>query len=157
MTTLNKSANQILLNTLFANIPPYIFIFWKDINSVYLGCNENFAKLIGFSSAEEIIGKTDIDIGWLPDGDTAEFFRQGDKETMAGNYVINQKEWLSLPNGKKIFTLANKSPLYDDEGNLLGVLGVVADITEQMLEDERMLESMTLVSASIAHELRTPL
>jgi PAS domain S-box-containing protein len=155
-----SKTNGVLLQTIFQHIPQ--FIFWKDINSVYLGCNEKYAELIGLNSSSEIIGKTDADIGWLSDGDTAEQFQQGDRSTLEGKYTINEEEWLSLPSGIKILTLINKVPLVE-KGKIVGVLGVATDITEKMrIEEnfqriEHQLKGMIMVTATIAHEIRTPL
>ena len=111
----------------------------------------------------DIIGKTDEEIGWLPDGDTADKFRQDDQDTLAGRPIINQEEWLSLPNGIKILTLINKVPLLNEQREILGILGVATDITEKKRIEENLakvrhqMTGMTIVSASISHELRTPL
>lgn len=40
------------------------YIYWKNLDSVYLGCNQNVATLLGIVSPEEIIGKTDFDLPW---------------------------------------------------------------------------------------------
>lgn len=157
-----KKGSLVFLENAVRNLPQQ-YIFWKDINSVYIGCNDSYAKLLGLNSPDDIVGKSDLDIGWLPDGDSAELFRQGDLETMAGKSIINQEEWLSLPNGKKVLVLVNKGPIYDDNNNLLGILGIATDITEkkrieaELQETHHKLDGMTSVSASLAHELRTPL
>ncbi len=154
---------HLLIETIFQHIPQHIYIFWKDPRSVYLGCNEQYAQLVGLQRPQDILGKTDEEIGWLPDGDTADKFRRGDQETLAGRPIINEEEWLSLPSGTKILTLVNKVPLSDEQGNVLGVLGVATDITEKKrIEDNlakirHQLTGMTIISASISHELRTPL
>ncbi len=152
---------DILIETIFQHIPQYIF--WKNTDSVYLGCNDNYAKLLGLNKSQDIIGKTDYEIGWLPDGDTADQFRLGDQETLAGRHITNQEECLSLPKGKKILTLINKVPLIDKSGHVLGVLSVATDITEKkqieahLAKTDHQLQGMAIISASIAHELRTPL
>ena len=158
---MDDTYQEILIETVFQNIPQYIF--WKNTDFVYLGCNDKYAQLLGLHSPRDIIGKTDYEIGWLPDGDTADQFRLGDQETLSGRYLINQEEWLSLPNGKKILTLINKAPLINKTGHVLGVLGVASDITEKnrieahLAKTDHQLQGMTIMSASIAHELRTPL
>ncbi len=50
---------------------------------------------------------------------------------MAGQYVTNEEEWLSVKNGRKILTLINKVPLHNLKGRVIGVLGVATDITEK--------------------------
>ncbi|HVV67817.1 MAG TPA: PAS domain-containing sensor histidine kinase [Gammaproteobacteria bacterium] len=161
MNTFNSQVQKLLIETIFDHIPQYIF--WKNTASVYLGCNKKFAKLLGLNSPDEIIGKSDFELNWLPDGDTAEKFQAGDRKTLEGHHIINQEEWLSVKNGNRILTLANKVPLVNPDGIIVGVLGVATDITEKKRIEERMarsdhqLKGMTVVSASIAHEMRTPL
>ena len=43
----------------------------------------------------------------------------------------NLKKRLSLINGHRINAISNKVPLFDKQGNLIGVLGTSIDITEQ--------------------------
>lgn len=40
------------------------YVYWKDRNFIYLGCNDLTAKLLNLSSRHEIVGKTDYDFGW---------------------------------------------------------------------------------------------
>ena len=40
------------------------FVFWKDRNSVYLGCNYLFAANAGLNSPQMIVGLTDLDLPW---------------------------------------------------------------------------------------------
>jgi PAS domain S-box-containing protein len=161
MNMFDVQNQQLLIGTIFQHIPQCVF--WKDPSSVYLGCNEKYAQLLGLNNSQEIIGKTDYEIGWLSDGDTADKFRAGDQETLSGKHIINQEEWLSLPNGSRILMLTNKVPLIDAQGEILGVLGVATDITEKKRTEENLakthyqLQGMTIVSASMSHELRTPL
>ncbi len=161
MNTFSSQEKQILIETVFEHIPQ--LIFWKNSRSVYLGCNNKYAEFLGLNSPKELIGKTDYDLGWLADGDTAEKFRIGDRKTLAGQHITNEEEWLSVKHGKKILALVNKVPLHNLKGRVIGVLGVATDITEkksleeQMAKAEHQLQGMALVGASIAHEMRTPL
>lgn len=51
-------------------------IFWKDRDSNYLGCNLSFARDAGLRSPEEIVDRTDFDIGWAAQ---AEKYRVDDR------------------------------------------------------------------------------
>ena len=53
--------------------------YWKDLDSVYQGCNDEFARLAGLKSREEVIGKTDFDLIWR---DRANLYVKVDKEVM---------------------------------------------------------------------------
>ena len=65
-----------MLQSILDNIPQRVF--WKDRNSLYLGCNRAFAS-DGVASPAEIVGKTDLDLGW---NGTAEQYRIDDRLVM---------------------------------------------------------------------------
>ena len=67
-----------MLQMVMNSIPQ--FIFWKDRNSIYLGCNQNFARVAGFDTPEEIVGKTDYDMAWKKE--ESDFFRTCDERVM---------------------------------------------------------------------------
>jgi PAS domain-containing protein len=50
------------LQTVLDTFP--LSVFWKDVNSVYLGCNQNFLGDAGLQTIEQIIGKTDDEMPW---------------------------------------------------------------------------------------------
>ncbi|MFT3741134.1 MAG: PAS domain-containing sensor histidine kinase [Gammaproteobacteria bacterium] len=156
------SYSELLIESIFQNIPS--FLFWKDKNSVYLGCNQRYAELLGLEKPSDIIGKTDYDLNWSPEyGDDPQLFQQGDQATLAGEHVTNQEEWLATRNGEKILALVNKAPLYDVDRKVIGVLGIATDITatkqlqQHLAKMQYQLKGMMIISASISHELRTPL
>ena len=55
-------------------------VFWKNKKGVYLGCNVCFARSIGLSSPQEIIGKTDYDLPVRKED--SDSYRQDDKQVM---------------------------------------------------------------------------
>jgi len=155
--------SQIYLENLVEIIP--YFIFWKNAQSVYLGCNQQFANLVGKKSPEEVIGKTDFDLGW-GEGE-AEIFREGDRAVMAGHPKVDMEELLVRSDGSLMVMLVNKVPLRSKHNDYIGVLGTSTDITarKKMEEDLRIAtknaeaanHGLTLMTGSVVHELRTPL
>jgi len=54
-----KEAN--IIKSIIDQLPNH-YIFWKDKNSVYLGCNQLLAASVGLQYSSEIVGKTDYDL-----------------------------------------------------------------------------------------------
>lgn len=116
------------------------FIFWKDINSVYLGCNKKFAEAAGFDSAEEIIGKTDYDCAWSKN--ESDNYRIWDRKVMDGGIAQqNIIESQLRADGNQAWVETNKIPLKDSDGKVFGILGTYQDITDQKLTQEALFES----------------
>jgi two-component system, OmpR family, aerobic respiration control sensor histidine kinase ArcB len=104
-------------------------VFWKDRNSIYLGCNDIFARAFGFLSPDEIIGKSDYDLPIKKEQSDA--FRQDDKEVMESREPkLNIQEEQIFPDGRKVFLLTSKVPLVNQENEIMGILGIYYDITE---------------------------
>ncbi|MDO9035310.1 MAG: PAS domain S-box protein [Methanoregula sp.] len=131
-----RESRQILeavLNT----IP--VRVFWKDRNSVYLGCNTAFARDAGFERPEEIIGKDDFALVWQ---EQAELYRYDDRAVIeSGNPELLIEEPMTTPSGERIHLLTSKVPLTDATGEIMGVLGIYLDITERKRMEDALNES----------------
>ncbi len=119
--------------TLLENLPQKIFL--KDTNSVYISCNENYAKDLKIK-AEEIVGKTDYD--FFPK-ELAEKYRADDKRVMSSGKIedINEKY---VQRGKEVFVHTVKTLVKDEAGNVIGILGILWDITAQRQAQKRLLD-----------------
>ncbi len=116
-----------LLQDIISAIPYHIF--WKDTDSVYRGCNKQFAQAAGVERVEDIIGKNDYDLPWKVD--QAAYFIECDKEIIrTGISLLNTKGTLLDAQGNTIDILADKVPLYDADGKVTGILGIYTDITK---------------------------
>lgn len=65
-----------MLQMVMDSIPE--FIFWKNVNSIYLGCNKNFITVAGLNNPEDIIGKSDYDLPWTKN--ESDFYIATDKK-----------------------------------------------------------------------------
>ncbi|MBU0632840.1 PAS domain S-box protein [bacterium] len=107
-------------------------IFVKDTDFTYIACNKAFEKFIG-KSTDEIIGKSDYDI---VDKEMADLFRKNDIRMLSDKMTRSNFEWVTYPDGQKIYLLTVKSPLFDSKGNIIGLVGNSVDITkEKVIED----------------------
>jgi PAS domain S-box-containing protein len=130
---------QQMLQSILDTIP--VRVFWKDLDSNYLGCNRPFALDAGLKSPEEITGKNDFEMGWA---EQAELYRADDRLVMkTGKPKLCYEEPQTTPGGGKIWLLTNKVPLLDIEGRIKGVLGTYEDITESKRMEEVLRASET--------------
>ncbi|MBM4137519.1 MAG: PAS domain S-box protein [Nitrospira sp.] len=146
---LKESENKY--KTLVENLPQKIFL--KDRNLVYISCNESYAKDLKIRP-DEITGKTDYD--FYPK-DLAEKYRADDKRIMElGNTEDMDEEY--IPNGAAIWVHTVKTPVKDEKGNTIGILGIFWDITEKrQMEEEikkRVKDLEEFYQMAIGRELR---
>lgn len=131
-------SQEQMVKVVMENIPQ--LIFWKDKNSVYLGCNRSFAVAAGIGDPENIVGKTDYDLACKHE--EADFFRECDArvmETDIAEYHIIEPALLA--DGKQAWMDANKIPLHDPDGKVVGILATVEDITERKQAEEELRKS----------------
>lgn len=128
--------NQLLQHVL-DTVPSRIF--WKDKNSILLGCNKAFAFDAGMDSPEKMVGLSDFEMVWK---DQAELYRADDKAVMnSGVPKLNYEEPQTTPSGNTIWLKTSKVPLRDLNGNIIGVLGTYEDITERKMAEQALQES----------------
>jgi len=128
------------------------FVFWKDLNSVYLGCNRSFADAAGLGSPEEVVGKTDFDLAWT-DGE-ADFYREVDRrvmETGVPEYHIIESQFRA--DRRRTWVDTSKIPYFDNQGSVAGILGVYSDITVRV-ESAELLSLGTEIFRAMSYSAR---
>jgi two-component system cell cycle sensor histidine kinase/response regulator CckA len=117
--------------TLLQNLPQKIFL--KDKNSVYLSCNENYSRDLKMGPAE-ITGKTDYD--FYPK-EFAEKYRADDKRIMESRKSEDIEEKY-IQDGMEVIVHTVKTPVKDEQGKIIGILGIFWDITESKHADDEL-------------------
>ncbi|MCP5352176.1 MAG: PAS domain-containing protein [Chromatiales bacterium] len=127
-----------LLQQVIDTVP--LRVFWKDREGRYLGCNPAFAHDAGKASPDDLLGLDDYAMGWAAQAD---LYRADDKRVVeSGQPRLNYEEPQATPDGKTIWLRTSKTPLYDRQGENIGVLGVYDDITEYKREERRIALAM---------------
>jgi len=118
--------SQMLLMNLINAIPDLLWL--KDINGIYLHCNTIFEDLYGVKE-KDLIGMSDFDL--VTDPKRAEFFRETDRTTLLnGKSFINEEEVTFSSDGHHEIVETIKTPIFDFNDKITGVLGISRNITE---------------------------
>jgi Cu+-exporting ATPase len=140
---LRRSRN--MLASIVDSIPQAVF--WKDLDSVYLGCNRPLAQRAGLADPAEIVGRTDFDLPWSRE--ESEAYRADDREVVAlGRPKLHIVETQRLADGTTSWLDTSKVPLTSDAGDVYGVLGVFDDVTERRQAEARLLEYRRVIESS---------
>ena len=135
---LAKFASKRILRTVIDNVPQ--LIFWKDLESRYLGCNKAFAKANNINSPKNMIGKTDQDFNFSKT--EVSYISELEQNVMESEIPLRNFIYEDTRQAKdKAIYKQNKQPLYDEAGKVIGIIGTAENITGRILSDIALSES----------------
>jgi len=114
-----KLKNSTELNQLMALMGQHVFL--KNIFSEYLWASPLFAHTMGFAEEEDLIGKTDFDFPW--DHAMGIFHQAADEQVLVSESPLHRKEHWILENGEDRVMSLCRYPVFDERGQLFGILG----------------------------------
>jgi len=123
-----------LLRTLIDNVPDQIYV--KDTESRFVIANASLMRLVGATSPEKIIGKTDFD--FLSREVSAQYYAYEQEIMRSGQPVINKEEADADTEGNRTWALTTKVPLRDSSAKIIGLVGINRDITELKRAEEAL-------------------
>jgi len=147
-----KHSYEGRLQAIFHALPDLVWL--KDLNGVYLACNSKFERFFG-AKWSEIIGKTDYD---FVDRELADIFTEKDRSVMESGETRVNEEKISFADDAHIELLETiRTPMFDLNGKLIGVLGVGRDVTERKqtelaLRRSQKMDAIGQLTGGIAHD-----
>ncbi len=150
-----------LLRSLIDSSPD--LIFFKDMESRFVGCNKAFADYLGLEE-QDMVGHTDADFYSY---ETAETYLRADKKILSDRIPIRSEEWITFPDGRRRLMDTLKVLNFDNAGEPVGIVAISRDITEREEIQQKYIEAKekaeesdrlkTAFLANMSHEIRTPL
>jgi PAS domain S-box-containing protein len=133
-----------MLSAVIETIP--VRICWKDRNSIYQGCNTLHAHVLDLASPDEVVGMTDFDF----DAETAPKWRAKDQQVMtSGQPELNTEEMFNARDGSPYWQRYNRVPLRNDDGDIIGVLVTIENVTARKQAELAMAEERNLLRTLI--------
>ncbi|HAL83483.1 MAG TPA: hypothetical protein DCO83_15635 [Mucilaginibacter sp.] len=148
---------SILLRTLIDNLPHTIYV--KDIKGRKVIANRADVAYIGYSSEDEVLGKTDLDL--FKNGIGRRGYEDDMRIMKSGEAIIEQEEYFLDESGKKRWLLTTKIPVKDERGRIIRLLGIGQDISVRKQSEEvlkKLNEDLYLQSEELskqAEDLKT--
>ena len=142
-------AESQLLDAIFESIPVHLFV--KDREGVHVKVSDFLDK------SEPYEGKTDLEISETRDGHSRRSHDDDMRVIEEGEPIIDKEEY--VPEIDQ-WSLTSKVPWRDEDGEVVGLIGVSRDITErkraqQALEEKT--ERLEEFADVVAHDIRNPL
>lgn len=121
------------------NLKSYNFVeavsfpaFWMDKHKIYQGCNQIFVNLVGISDPKDIVGLTDQDLPF-----SIETIKKRNEifDAILNGTSVNSVLYDSIttPTGQMIWAQKRFSPLKNFNGKVLGIAGIIMDISERVM------------------------
>jgi PAS domain S-box-containing protein len=115
----------------------------RDDKPVIVFCNEKFVEMFGYSSEKEVIGMSIHEL-YANEKDIGQFekaLERADEEDRPLDYLLKVRRKIDGEGGKEEFWINIYCyPIGDEEGNIIGRVGIVVDVTEK-IELERIIET----------------
>lgn len=127
--------SQQMLQLVLDTIPQGVF--WKDSRLIYLGCNRNFSRLVELDDPEDVVGKSDYNLPWRRE-DAAKHRNADLRVIRGGQAQTGLIDRLVRPDVPEAWLQTDIMPLKDADGQVIGVLGCIQDITERKRYQERL-------------------
>ncbi len=122
------------LQALLDNIPDTIY--YKDVNSRFTRVNRAQATVLGLNDPKEAIGKTDFDF-FTPEH-SKDAYVDEQRMIKTGKPVINKVERIRRADGQFRWVSATKVLIKDQNGHVVGLVGISRDITESKQIEEKL-------------------
>ncbi len=123
-----------LLHALMENLPDTIY--FKDTSARFTRINPAQARVLGVDNPDDAVGKTDFDFFASSHAENA--FQDDQRILETGEPLIDKVEKVRFADGQALWMTATKVPIKDENGEVIGLVGVSRDIDERVQAEARI-------------------
>ena len=146
-------------------------VYWLDKNCLTVGCNQNVLDMFGLKSVDDFIGLSFEEmakIGHWNQNQAISFEKDTREVINSGKPKMNIEEPpISDPNGNFTYFLTSRVPLFNNLGEVTGVVGISTDITQRKVMEKELLKAKNIAEsanrtkteflANMSHDVKTPM
>ncbi len=133
-----------LLNDLMNNTPD--MVYFKDKDTRFIEVSQSKAEEVDEPERDNLYGKTDFD--YYPKERAEKSYNDDLHVIEQEEPLIKEEEKHKSQEGEEYWLEATKVPRYDDEGNVIGILGISRDITGRKKAEEKLNQYKIGIEAS---------
>ncbi|WP_411963221.1 response regulator [Haloferax sp. YSMS24] len=142
---------ETLLDSLFESVPVHLFA--KDADARHVRVSSALVD-----DPESFVGKTDLELHATSSEEHRRQAYEDDRAVLeTGDPILDKEEYLS---NLDRWNLTSKVPWVDDDGDVVGIIGISRDITERKRHKQEVLaqnERLNEFASIVSHDLRNPL
>lgn len=131
-----RGTEEDLLQAFLEHIPDGVY--FKDRESRFVRISRSLAVRFGLKDPAEAIHKTDFDM--FAEEHARQAFADEQEIIRTGRPVVEKEERETWPDGRETWVLSTKLPLLDEQGNVIGTMGISRDITERKRVEQELQE-----------------
>lgn len=139
-----------ILDQLFDRLPVHLYV--KDANAKHVLVSQAHVE-----DQSSVLGQSDLDSQLVPSEEAREGYEDDLAVLETGEPIIDHEEY--YPSNDEWY-LTSKVPRYDDDGAIVGLIGVSREITERRKAQQRLEEvneRLEQFVSVVSHDLRNPL
>lgn len=141
---LNFLEERALLRTIIDSSPDSIYV--KDLAGRKLIANKADCKFCGVENESELIGKTDEEI--YPETIYKGTIESEERVLIHGEQILNQEGMIYGSDGEEIHLLSSKTPIFNQDGSIRGLVGIGHNVTQRkQAEEEELIYNKNLLEA----------
>jgi len=144
---LSQGREEDLLNVFLEHIPDGVY--FKDRESRFVRISRSLAMRFGLKDSADAVHKTDFDM--FSEEHAKQAFRDEQEIVRTGTPVVEKEEKETWPDGRETWVLSTKLPLLNEQGNIIGIMGISRDITERKRAERELGQYRAHLEDLVAH------